>query len=326
MRLNLYKVVVPGLIGLSTLALAGCGASAAAQGAANVSTTKGVPWATVGKVTITPSAVMARAHMLALFEPTVSASSVTSKSNLQVALDEMVQQDLLTARSHPKVSPSSESTYVAEVMASLAQSAYPTKDGVAQREKVLGLTPAQVKKFLASEYVLQAAAQTYVGTMPTSYAKQYYQAHTSSFRLTTEEVNVRHILVKTQAKAEKILSDLKHGASFASLAEKDSIDRGSAIHGGNLGWFGPGVMVAPFSKAAFATPVGHYAVVHSQFGWHVLQVLGREKKGTIPPFSQVEAQVESDASQAFDQSQVESALTKLKKQIRVKFHGVGKNA
>lgn len=325
MTSRFHRILVPGLIGVCTLALAGCGASVAAKGATASSSTSG-PWATVGKVKISPAAVVARARMLALFEPQVSAKSATSKANLDVAVDQMVQQDLLTAKAHPKISASAQKTYVGEVMDSLEQSAYPTKDGVAKREKALGITSAQVHSFLDSEYVLQADAQTYVGTMPTSYAKKYYEANRTQFKLTTEEVDVRHILVKTQAKAKAILSELEHGASFAKLAEKDSEDRASAVHGGNLGWFGPGVMVAPFSKAAFATAVGHYAIVHSQFGWHVLQVLGREKAGTIPPFSQVEAQAESDASQTYDSTQIQKALTKLEKEIRVKFHGVGKNA
>lgn len=315
------RIWVTGLIGVSTLALAGCG-SVVAQ--APHSTPKG-PWATVGKTTITRAQVTERAHVLGLFQPSLPVKSVTSKSNLQVALDQMVQGDLLMAKTHPKVNSAAEQAYVGQVMSSLG-SAYPGTNGVTAREKALGITNGQVTRFLKGEYTLEAAAQTYVGTMPASYAKNYYETHKASFKLTTEEVNVRHILVKTQAEAKSILNQIEHGASFTKLAEKDSLDRSSAIHGGNLGWFGPGVMVPPFNKAAFSTPVGHYAIVHSQFGWHVLQVLGREKAGTIPPFSQVEQQAVSDATQAYDSAQIQKALAKLQKEIRVKFHGVGKNA
>jgi foldase protein PrsA len=91
------------------------------------------------------------------------------------------------------------------------------------------------------------------------------------------KVRASHILVKTKALAEQLLTRIKHGANFAQLAKKYSTDTGSAKLGGDLGYFAKGAMVAPFDKAAFAMKVGQIRLVHSQYGWHIIKVTGRER-------------------------------------------------
>ncbi len=71
-----------------------------------------------------------------------------------------------------------------------------------------------------------------------------------------EMVRARHILVKTEDEAKALRQQLVDGADFAELAQQHSTDTGSAARGGDLGWFGRGVMVEPFEKAAFALEVG----------------------------------------------------------------------
>jgi peptidyl-prolyl cis-trans isomerase C len=91
-----------------------------------------------------------------------------------------------------------------------------------------------------------------------------------------EQVDARHILVKTKAEAEDIINQLNHGADFAKLAIKYSIDPG-ASNGGELGWFSQDEMVPAFANAAFALKPGQYTKtpVQSQFGWHVILCEGR---------------------------------------------------
>jgi peptidyl-prolyl cis-trans isomerase D len=91
-----------------------------------------------------------------------------------------------------------------------------------------------------------------------------------------EQVWVRHILVGDEATAQEILERLENGENFAELASLLSTDTGSAAQGGDLGWFGRGRMVAPFEEAAFSQEIGEIGVVQSDFGWHVIQVLGHE--------------------------------------------------
>jgi peptidyl-prolyl cis-trans isomerase C len=94
-----------------------------------------------------------------------------------------------------------------------------------------------------------------------------------------DEVRARHILVNTKAEAEAVIAALKGGADFAKLAMEKSIDPGSRLEGGDLGYFTKDAMVEPFANAAFALKKGVLsAPVKTEFGWHVIQVENRRKQ------------------------------------------------
>ncbi|HEY0685196.1 MAG TPA: peptidylprolyl isomerase [Steroidobacter sp.] len=106
-----------------------------------------------------------------------------------------------------------------------------------------------------------------------------------------KEYHARHILVDDQAKAEALTKQLKGGADFAKLAEKNSKDP-SGKNGGDLGWFTLETMVKPFSDAVAALQPGQMtdAPVQSQFGWHIIKL--EESRGTsAPPFEEVKDRV-----------------------------------
>jgi peptidyl-prolyl cis-trans isomerase C len=89
------------------------------------------------------------------------------------------------------------------------------------------------------------------------------------------EVHARHILVATEAEADKVIAQLKAGSDFETLAKQVSTEPGAKQSGGDLGWFKKGDMVPEFAAAAFAMKPGQFSQtpVHTQFGWHVIQVL-----------------------------------------------------
>ncbi|NMA98827.1 MAG: peptidylprolyl isomerase, partial [Phyllobacteriaceae bacterium] len=66
-----------------------------------------------------------------------------------------------------------------------------------------------------------------------------------------DEIRASHILVETEEEAQAVKAELEGGADFAELAKVKSIDPGS-VNGGDLGFFGRGMMVQPFEEAAFA--------------------------------------------------------------------------
>ncbi len=104
------------------------------------------------------------------------------------------------------------------------------------------------------------------------------------------QVRARHILVDTKEEAEKIIEELKGGASFEDLAKQSKDPSGQ--NGGDLGFFGEGQMVPEFEKAAFALEPGQFTQepVQTQFGWHVIKV--EEKRMSQPPaFADVETQL-----------------------------------
>jgi peptidyl-prolyl cis-trans isomerase D len=110
-----------------------------------------------------------------------------------------------------------------------------------------------------------------------------------------EQRRASHILVKTKDEAEKIAAELKKNPNrFADLAKKQSQDPGSAEKGGDLGWFGPGMMVKPFEEAVFAMKQGETSgPVQSDFGYHVIRVTG-VRAAKSRPFEEARAEIEAD--------------------------------
>ncbi len=100
-----------------------------------------------------------------------------------------------------------------------------------------------------------------------------------------ELVRASHILIKTgkdeaaaKTKIDEIYKELKNGADFAKLAKEKSED-GSAIKGGDLGWFSKGQMVKEFENAAFQGKVGEIQKpIKTQFGYHIIKVTGKNDK------------------------------------------------
>ena len=101
----------------------------------------------------------------------------------------------------------------------------------------------------------------------------------------TDEVHVRHILVKpseirteddTKKLIDKIYDRVKSGEGFATLAKTYSEDPGSALNGGDLDWINPQSLVPEFREVMANTPQGVLSKpFQTQYGWHVLEVLGR---------------------------------------------------
>jgi peptidyl-prolyl cis-trans isomerase D len=110
-----------------------------------------------------------------------------------------------------------------------------------------------------------------------------------------EQRRASHILVKTKDEADQVSADLKKNPGrFAELAKKQSQDPGSAEKGGDLGWFGRGMMVKSFEDAAFAMKQGETSgSVQSEFGYHIIRVTGvRAPKARS--FEEARAEIEAD--------------------------------
>ncbi|ROL56430.1 hypothetical protein D9V84_08355 [Bacteroidetes/Chlorobi group bacterium Naka2016] len=101
-----------------------------------------------------------------------------------------------------------------------------------------------------------------------------------------EVVKASHILIEfgnnkdsALTVAKDILKKAKAGEDFASLARKYSQDKGSAINGGDLGYFGKGMMVKPFEDACFSAKVGDIVgPIESQFGYHIIWVQDKKSE------------------------------------------------
>lgn len=105
------------------------------------------------------------------------------------------------------------------------------------------------------------------------------------------EWNAAHILVPTEEEALALIAELEAGADFAALAAEKSTGP-SGPSGGALGWFGAGMMVAPFEEAVATMEVDAISTpVETQFGWHVIK-LNETREQAAPAFEDVRAELE----------------------------------
>ena len=87
-----------------------------------------------------------------------------------------------------------------------------------------------------------------------------------------DKIKCSHILVNKQSEALSIIERLKKGESFDKLAKEVSIDRGSGKRGGDLGFFGRGIMVRAFEVASFKLEKNQISEpVKSEFGYHIIK-------------------------------------------------------
>jgi peptidyl-prolyl cis-trans isomerase C len=160
----------------------------------------------------------------------------------------------------------------AEVVAQQAM-----KDGLDKQ----GDTPSQLE-FARLQILEQASMGNYLKDRKATDAELKAEYDTQVAAMPKLQYKARHILVKTQEEAVKIIEQLKKGAKFETLAQAESIDN-SKTNGGDLGWFSANNMVKPFSDAVAALKKGEYtqAPVQSEFGWHVIRL--DDTRTTAPP-------------------------------------------
>lgn len=118
-------------------------------------------------------------------------------------------------------------------------------------------------------------------------------------KMVRDEVHVRHILLKpseirseaeTEKLAQKLYERIQSGEDFGELAKSFSEDPGSALNGGDLNWIDPEALVPEFRQVMNDTPQGELSKpFRSQFGWHILQVLGRRATDSSEKFREQQA-------------------------------------
>lgn len=151
-------------------------------------------------------------------------------------------------------------------------------------------------------------------TVPEEELRKYYAENASRYS-TTEERRASHILVKgepdkaaAKKKAEDLLAQVRKApGTFADVARKNSDDPGSAQRGGDLDFFGRGMMTKPFEDAVFAMKAGEISnVVETDFGFHIISltaVRGGDKK----PFEAVRGEIEAEVRKQLAQKKYAEA-------------------
>lgn len=147
-------------------------------------------------------------------------------------------------------------------------------------------------------YLSNIALEAVVSTAVTDTALQ--AAYDARFKdaAPQTEYSAAHILVDSEEKANELKTQLDGGADFAELAKANSTDTGSGANGGDLGWFGLGMMVKPFEEAVVAAEIGKVAgPIKTDFGFHLILV-NETRVATQPTLDDLRDELASEIEQA----------------------------
>jgi peptidyl-prolyl cis-trans isomerase D len=222
----------------------------------------------------------------------VTQSSLSFPGQMEVALDAFYQQREV------QIAIFSASDYLAQ--------AKPTDEEVLKyfnthKEEYKSLESVDIEYVVLSQ---EAIEKTIVVSEPE--LKSYFDQNQSTLAA-KEERRASHILINApkemndadKAKAKEkatLLLDLvkKSPSQFSDVAKKNSQDPGSAVNGGDLGFFARGAMVKPFEDAAFNLKKGEISgLVQSDFGFHIIQLIDI-KSATAANFAQMRSGLESE--------------------------------
>ena len=184
-----------------------------------------------------------------------------------------------------------------------------------------GLT---LQKYVESEFTAKADVSE-------EEIKEYYDKNSSRFKQ-PEMVKASHILIKVEDKAdeakkaearkkiEEVEKLVKEGKDFAELAKEYS-EGPSNVKGGDLGFFGRGQMVKPFSDAAFALKPGEVSpIVETRFGFHIIKVFEKKEEGLVP-LEEAGPKIREVLSTEKTQEMVNNKLESLKAVAKIERYG-----
>lgn len=175
-------------------------------------------------------------------------------------------------------------------------------DGAAKKYYDSNHSLFELPELVRAEYVvLNAAALQSQVVVSDADIKARYESHVDQYK-ESETRHARHILITlpkgaseaeekvARSKAAEVLAQVKSApGDFARLAKTYSQDPGSAEKGGDLGWFGRGMMVKPFEEAVFSLKAGEISdLVRSDFGFHIIQLVDVRAEH-VKPYDEMKA-------------------------------------
>ena len=171
----------------------------------------------------------------------------------------------------------------------------------------------QAKRITMQKYFLKEKVKNSVSEDD---VKAEYKKNADSIK-GQEEVKVKHILVKEEAEAKKIMKELdKKGKNFEEIAKKHSIDSSKAT-GGDLGYLRKGQAVMEFEKAAFETKPGTIsAPIKTDFGWHIIKV-DEKRAVSVPTYDEQKDLIRSQLEEKKVQEYAEDLYKNAKVEILI---------
>ena len=196
---------------------------------------------------------------------------------------------------------------------------YAIKSGI-QKDAEYKKALEKIKQDLALEIWMKKQFDSI--TISDKEVQDFYKKNIEKFKR-PQRVHARHILVKSEEEAKKIIEELnktpkdKLKDKFIELAKTKSIGP-SGKNGGNLGYFTPRQMVKPFSDAAFKLNPEEFTKtpVKTQFGYHIIYVEDKKPSQTVP-LAEVKEKIKQQLKLQKFQKVVSKKAKELKKKAKI---------
>jgi parvulin-like peptidyl-prolyl isomerase len=185
--------------------------------------------------------------------------------------------------------------------------------------KQQGLSPEQARGIIRANLVQEAIFNKVTKDVKVSDqdVKKYYDKNKAQYG-TPETRQVRHVLVKEKALADRLYTELKAGGDWKAIAKKYSQDPASKNQGGKM-VATKGQLVPEFEQVAFT--IGDNGIskpVKTQYGWHVIQALGPIKKSQATPYDQVQEAIRQQLLQENRNKDMEKWVADMRKDLKDK--------
>lgn len=178
--------------------------------------------------------------------------------------------------------------------------------GYGEREEVIDLVEAKKRTRIINQlYKLEIADKAKVSSREVRKA----------YDMSSEELNLKHILLTTKDEAKSIYNSLEEGADFDTLAKVKSMDASTKAKGGSLGWGTLGRIRLPdevFYAAHKLEPGEISAPIEGDNGWHIVKLIER-RKVEQRPFEEMKKRIESGLTQKKMRARAESYIEGIKK-------------
>jgi parvulin-like peptidyl-prolyl isomerase len=179
-----------------------------------------------------------------------------------------------------------------------------------------GLSDQQAREIIRANLIQEAIYNkvTADAKVTDKEIRDYYNKNKAQYG-TPETREVRHILVKEKALADRLYDQLRAGGDWKALAKRHSQDPASKNKGGRM-TATKGALVPEFENAAFS--VGNNGItkpVKTQYGWHVIQALSPVKKGKTTAFNQVKEAIRQQLIQEKKNREMQSWVEDMRKDL-----------
>ncbi len=236
-----------------------------------------------------------------------TAATVNGTAISNERVDLLVKQ---RASSGEAASPEMRKAIIDQLSMQLIVSQEAVKKGMDKNTEVLDQIDLTRQSILAKAYI-----QDYIKTHPVTEEMLKADFDKIKAQATNSEYKASHILVNSETEAREIIAKLnKNPKAFAALATEKSLDSGSKVKGGELGWFNPHGMVPEFGAAIAKLSKGKFTEepVKTRFGYHII-LLEDSRVMPLPSFDQIKPQL----TQQVQEQQLKTLIDDLKTHAKI---------